>query len=216
MKNPYLLALSNNRESDSILDTNWKSKLEAAREEVINNNDIELVFDQSPCCGLYALSVVLNFYEIFNKPFDGSSSLFKIAKDVGFTQHGEMYSTYFMAELASFVDCGYRIYYKWDASVILDILDQGHPILVPFDVDKKGGISFNKGQAAHWCIVEDMIGNKVIATHGWSHAKYEWNIEDLIKSNAQLDKTIYYENPNKIYNCAHMRNRILEILPPGQ
>jgi len=192
----------------------WRKKLENAREYVINNSDIETAFTMGPCCGFYALSVILNFYDINNKPFQGVSSLYKIAKDVGFTTKGELYSAYFMAELASFVNCGYRIYHTWDASTIVSIIDKEHPVLVSFDVDKKGGICFQKGQSAHWGIIEDIRGDKVIVSHGWSDVKYEWDIDDLIRSNQQLEKTIYYETPNKIYDCSHLRNKIIEILPP--
>lgn len=220
MTNPYLLCLRNDVEDETpVIDikNKWKLCTSKAKKYLLEGTNVKEMIQNEPSCALYALSVVLNSYGIKNKPFEPENiSLQKIAKEAGFFHHGQISSVFHLGELASFIFCGYRIYHLWDASTIKDIIAREHLVVVPFDVDSKGNVCCHKGQFAHWGIIEDIKDNKVIVSHGWSNAKYEWNVQDLIKSNQQLEQTITYGKPNKVFSCVQLKNKILEVIPPQE
>lgn len=218
MPNPYLKCLErkNSPEEDNKIDiSEWKLTINNAKKYLLKNTDANKMIQNEPACSLYALSVVLNAYGIRNKPFDKDNlCLEKIAKEAGFFQQNHISSVIHLGELASFIYCGFRIYHYWDASTIKEIIAKGHLILVPFDVDCSGNIGKHKGQSVHWAIIEDINENKVTASHGWSDVEYEWNVQDLIQSNQQLEQTIIYDKYNTVISCVHLRNKILEVVPP--
>ena len=220
MPNPYLKCLQrrNRQDYDNKIDmSEWKFNISNAKKYLLDGANVNKMMHNEPSCSLYALSVVLNTYGIKNKPFDCENiSLQHIAKEAGFFYQGHIGSVIQLGELASFIYCGFRIYHYWDASTIKEIIEKQHLILVPFDVDCNGNIGQHKGQSVHWAIIEDIKDNKVTASHGWSDVEYEWNVEDLIKSNQQLEQTIIYGKPNTVFSCIQLRNKILEIVPPDE
>jgi hypothetical protein len=219
MINPYLLCLRDDLKDETIIEfkEKWKPNTSKAKKYLLEGTNVKEMIQNEPSCALYALSVVLNSYGIKNKPFEQENiSLQKIAKEAGFFHHGQINSVFHLGELASFIFCGYRIYHLWDASTIKDIVAREHLVVVPFDVDSKGNVCCNKGQSAHWGIIEDFKDNIVTVTHGWSDVLYEWNVDDLIKSNQQLEQTITYGKPNKVFSCVLLKNKILEIIPPQE
>jgi len=221
MQNPYLRCLKRTDikdVDDNKIDlSDWQLNIKNAKKYLLEGTNVNEMIQLEPSCSLYALAVVLNAYGIKIKPFDKKNfCLQKIAKEAGFFHQGLIGSVIELGELASFIYCGFRIYHHWDASTIKEIIARGHPILVPFDVDCNGNVCQHKGQSIHWALIEDMINNKVITSHGWSDVQYMWNVEDLIQSNRQLEQKIMYDKPNKVFSCNQLRNKILEVIPSDE
>ncbi|CAL4063655.1 unnamed protein product [Meganyctiphanes norvegica] len=107
---------------------------------------------QGPQCGMVALSMAT---QIFSETMD-VDPIVKIAKDRGFTAHGEMFSSEKMAELAneiSGIEATVRRDVLSNPKMLLETLLQGDLILVPYDADGNHQPSQRKGHRAHWGIV---------------------------------------------------------------
>jgi len=189
-----------------------------------------------PTCGLYALGMVMDYWEKKDpnngldplvQSSDASRSdshslntdtqrlLLDEAKKACFTTQGEMFYGRQLAQLAQ--NFGYAA--KVTPNVTLDdivaAVDQHHPVLVPFDVDRSGNPGLFGGKEAHWCVIEghfDENGVKyLVATHGWTGKEYVWRADDFMKSVNQLDTSDFPGVPKDITGT--LKGLMIEVTP---
>jgi hypothetical protein len=163
-----------------------------------------------PTCGLYALGMAMDLWDSrdarnaaplvqssdvhrwdsHSRPEDSPRRLLDVARQEGFTSQGEMFHARQLASLAR--QFGYTASTRSNVQLkdLHAALDQGHPVLVPFDVDDVGNPGLFQGTRAHWCVVEGHFHKDgveyVVATHGWTGREYVWRAEELLRSNANL------------------------------
>jgi hypothetical protein len=189
-----------------------------------------------PTCGLYALGMVMDYWEKQN-PKNGLDPLVQAsdaqrsdshslnpdtkqllldeAKKAGFTTQGEMFYGRQLAQLAQ--KFGYRA--DVTPNVTLDeidaAVDKHHPVLVPFDVDNSGNPGLFGGKRAHWAVIEghfEKDGVKyLVATHGWTGKEYVWRADDFMKSVSQLDQSDFPGAPKDITGT--LRGLMIEVTP---
>jgi hypothetical protein len=190
---------------------------------------------QGPTCGLYALGMVMDYYESQNPrnedplvqasdvhrsdshtlPPNTPNMLLPTAKQDGYTTQGEMFYANQLALLAK--QFGYQA--QVQSPLTLDglqaCLGRGHPALVPFDVDMDGDPGLYGGARAHWCVVEGLFQKDgvpyVIATHGWEGKTYVWRAQDLIQSSDQLKTPDFPTAPSDISTT--LADRFVEVSP---
>ena len=112
-------------------------------------------------CGLVVLKLCSDMVQkdihVKNKcPDKEIFDLLQLAKDSGFTYHGEMFSARDMSVLA-------KMYYQMNYKVVTSGLEdytglihhilQGYPVLVPYDADRNNEPCLKNGHKAHWAVV---------------------------------------------------------------
>lgn len=170
--------------------------------------DVPNLVQTGPTCGLFALSMVLHYYNIKNSVIGPSQdSLLSIAQNLGYTTKGEMFSAENLGKLASLFGLQYQVIDHWTNNDVIQALDDKKVLLVPFDVDDDGGIGFFNGNHAHWSVVEALVNPKeVIAVHGWSTKELLYDLDSLRESNSQL----YGSDVDGVhYDCKDLRNKIV-------
>lgn len=188
-----------------------------------------------PTCGLYALGMVMDFWDAKNPkaedPLVQSSDvvrwdshshqpdtkrlLLDEAKKKGFTTQGEMFYAKDLAALAR--SFGYEA--KTVANVTLKqiqaAVDRGHPALVGFDVDNNGNPGLFEGKRAHWAVIEGHFKKDgveyLVATHGWTGKEYVWRADDFMASVNQLNKSDFAGAPSDITKT--LKDRMVEVYP---
>jgi len=191
-----------------------------------------------PTCGLYALGMVMDFWDRKDKrnlnpsvrnedivrwdsqlvPPDTSRRLLDEAKQRGFTTQGEMFYADKLASLASAF--GYKATVKSDFTLrdLHAVLDRGHPALVAFDVDNAGNPGLFHGKRAHWAVIEGHFKKDgveyLVATHAWTGKEYVWKADDLMASTQNLKESDFVGAPSDLTGT--LRNRLVEVTPGRQ
>lgn len=202
-----------------------------------NGADVPGRVQDGPTCGLYALGMVMDYWDKKNSknlnpfvqssdavrwdshsvPADTKRNLFDVAKQKGFTKQGEMFHADQLATLAK--DFGYNATTK-DNMTLGDIkaaVDRNHPALVAFDVDQKGNPGLYEGKRAHWAVIEGYFTKDgvdyLVATHGWTGKEYVWKAEDFMASVNQLNTSDFPAAPKDITKT--LKARLVEVWPKG-
>lgn len=143
-----------------------------------------------PQCGLVALAMYKR-----NPTEESVKQLFEIAKNKGFTNHGEMFSVPNMAALAqSELDSVNVQIFKGclNCEEIKTLLLHDACLLVPFDLDVNLAPGLFNGNKAHWAIVCGGLQTQsdfyVFARHGTQRNIAIWKLSQLAESNAQLNE----------------------------
>jgi hypothetical protein len=194
-----------------------------------------------PTCGLYALGMVMDFYNakdsknptalVQNGDLRGHGKQFTrwpttddclldFAKASGFTAAGEMFTATQLAETAAHF--GYTASTHMTATLqdLYAVLDAGHPAIVGFDVDENGNPTDAGGDRAHYAVIQgyfDDGGERyLIARHGWGvQEDHVWKASDFDASWKALHETDYYGTPGDgvIPGEPHLREPALLNLP---
>jgi len=176
-----------------------------------------------PTCGLYALGMVMDFWEKQNPAAaeaplvvdadvwrrdshsiepDVRFRLFDEAKKNGYTTQGEMFYARQLAQLAEQFGFQTKVTENLTLADLHAAVDKGHPALVAFDVDNSGNPGLFGGKRAHWAVIEghfEKDGTEyLVATHGWTGKEYVWRAEDFMASVNQLDKSDFPAAPKDI------------------
>jgi hypothetical protein len=174
-----------------------------------------------PTCGLYALGMVMDFWNqrdasnpsvlVSDKDLGGQGRNYNVeptsdermltyVRDNGYTSAGEMFKARDLAETASHF--GYTASLHQDATLdaLYQILDAGRPAIIAFDVDHRGNPGDFGGKRAHYAVIEgyfDEGGERyLIARHGWGGQKdYVWKAADFDVSWKALKATDWYGTP---------------------
>jgi actin maturation protease len=165
-----------------------------------------------PNCGLVALRCAAEYL------FDGNSecagdvdTLLARAKELGYTKHGEMFSSVQLAALAGDVYASKKLSARvlgfcsieqenereneqsFEAVVRSCVVERSEPILIAYDAAGNHSPCEAGGHRAHWALVIGFIAmaNKdrrryVVALHGKSLRVAVWRLGALAQSNAQL------------------------------
>ncbi|KAJ0173810.1 hypothetical protein K1T71_010959 [Dendrolimus kikuchii] len=190
----------------------WSEKHEELREACIKNsiclyNDpfkyklryFESIQQVGPTCGIIALSMLLNGRVSAEK-------ILSIAKDLGYTNNGEMFSCKQLADLAEQVfklaNVNHLTVQVQKGGLLsqetIDRLLDGVVLLVPYDADCNHSPCLKNGHTAHWALICGIIVSKdrdfdidpnnvhVLAKHGKSKHLAAWKLDDLEKSNKNL------------------------------
>ena len=188
-----------------------------------------------PTCGLYALGMVMDFWDAKNPnaadPLVQSSDvvrwdshshqpdtkrlLLDEAKKKGFTTQGEMFYAKDLAALARSFGYEAKTVSHVTLKQIEAAVDRGHPALVGFDVDNNGNPGLFGGKRAHWAVIEGHFEKNgvqyLVATHGWTGKEYVWRADDFMKSVNQLDKSDFAAAPSDITKT--LKDRMVEVYP---
>lgn len=176
---------------------------------------------QGPTCGLYALGMVMDFWNrqdnsnpsvlVSDKDLGGKGRNYNFeptadermltyVRESGYTSAGEMFKAKDLAETASHF--GYTASLHQDATLgaLYKVLDAGRPAIVAFDVDYRGNPGEFGGKRAHYAVIEgyfDEDGERyLIAKHGWGGQKeYVWKAETFDASWKALKATDWYGTP---------------------
>lgn len=176
---------------------------------------------QGPTCGLYALGMVMDFWNqkdatnpsvlVSDKDLGGQGRnynaeptsderMLTYVRDNGYTSAGEMFKARDLAETASHF--GYTASLHQDATLgaLYQVLDAGRPAIIAFDVDYRGNPGDFGGKRAHYAVIEgyfDEDGERyLIAKHGWGGQKeYVWKAADFDTSWKALKATDWYGTP---------------------
>jgi hypothetical protein len=188
-----------------------------------------------PTCGLYALGMVMDYYDRIdsknlnplvktsdawradshNAPADTEKTLFDSAQKLGFTTQGEMFTSDQLGQLADAFGYQHKTHEDAGLKEIRASLDRGHPALVAFDVDFEGNPGLYKGMRAHWAVIEGRYKKDgveyLVATHGWTGKEYVWRASDLEQSMRQLTTTDFAAAPKDIGKTINAR--VVEVWP---
>ncbi|CAI9735919.1 Hypothetical predicted protein [Octopus vulgaris] len=114
-------------------------------------HSVEGVLQKGPQCGFAALYMGARLWKMDSFSLD---RLVNIGQQKGYTIQGELFSAYFMEDLArefcysQVVDTA-----KLCLNVIWECLLQGYLILVPYDSDKNYQPCLKRGHKAHWSLL---------------------------------------------------------------
>ncbi|MBL8953505.1 MAG: C39 family peptidase [Myxococcaceae bacterium] len=189
-----------------------------------------------PTCGLYALGMVMDYWEVKDpttaeSPLvvdadtwrrdshsltpDTKYRLFDEAKKAGFTTQGEMFYARQLGQLAEQFGFKSKVTENFTVKDLHAAIDQGHPVLVAFDVDNHGNPGLFGGSRAHWAVIEghfDKDGTEyLVATHGWTGKEYVWRADDLMASVNQLNASDFPAAPKDITKT--LRGLMVEVTP---
>ncbi len=188
-----------------------------------------------PTCGLYALGMVMDFWDKKNKtnlnPLvedadewrsdshsrkeDTHQRMLDVAKENHWTTQGEMFHADDMAKLAE--KFGYHATVKSNLTLadIKACVARHHPALVAFDVDPVGNPGLYGGKRAHWAVIEGTFKKDgvdyLVATHGWTGKEYVWKAADFMASVNQLNASDFPGAPADITGC--LRGKLVEVHP---
>lgn len=200
--------------------------------------DVPPRIQSGPTCGLYALGMVLDYWDLhdranlnplvstddlyrpgsYTRPPDTEARLFDTAVAAGFTTQGEMFYADQLAELARKFGYHARVRENFTLEDVHACLRKKHPVLIAFDVDSDGNPAKLGGKRAHWAVIEAKlrVGNeeRLIATHAWKGADYEWRASDLIASSYQLRSSNFPGAPKDISKT--LAARIVEVYPRSE
>ena len=189
-----------------------------------------------PTCGLYALGMVMDYWEKKNpnngldplvQPTDSvrwdshslqpdtNRRLLDEAKAKGFTTEGEMFHADQLGALAESFGYKAKVTEHFTQKDLFAAIDRHHPALVAFDVDQQGNPGLFGGARAHWAVVEGHFKKDgidyVVATHGWTGKEYVWKASDLMASVQQLNQSDFPGVPKDITGM--LKDRLVEVTP---
>jgi len=176
---------------------------------------------QGPTCGLYALGMVMDFWNqkdaknptvlVSDKDLGGKGRNYNTeptsdermlgyVRDTGYTSAGEMFKARDLAETASHFGYSANLHENATLEALYTVLDAGRPAIVAFDVDYRGNPGDFGGKRAHYAVIEgyfDEDGERfLIARHGWGGQKdYIWKASDFDTSWKALKATDWYGTP---------------------
>lgn len=203
---------------------------------LLRGADVPGRVQKGPTCGLYALGMVMDYWEkrdgqsttalvqdsdewrpgSHSLPPDTHELLLDVAQKHGFTTRGEMLDAAELAALAA--TFGYRaeLHESFTIETILVALDARHPTLVAFDVDDDGNPGEFGGKNAHWAVIqahfEDDGERFLVASHAWSGGEYVWKAEELMRSTAQLERIDVEAFPGVREDISQtLRRRLVEV-----
>jgi len=131
---------------------------------------------------------------INSKPY---KNLLQLARRLGVTTVGELFDARYLAQVA--IASGFDAYIIGPITyeLLAHYTTRRIPILIAFDVDRNGNPGFEDGETAHWAVVQATYvhpstnARRVIATHAWTGDEYDWLAQNLLDSNAQLQRTSF-------------------------
>ncbi|CAH1792693.1 unnamed protein product [Owenia fusiformis] len=115
------------------------------------------ILQDGPQCGLIAVAMAMHQLEI--RPNVTVDEIFSRAKELGFTNNGEMYSVRDMVSLVRDLGAEAKMSSNMKDSMELfcEHLKQGGAILVPYDSDRNHEPCCKCGHKAHWAIVTGFL-----------------------------------------------------------
>ncbi len=188
-----------------------------------------------PTCGLYALGMVMDFWDradasnlnplvqsadarradSHSRTPDTNARLLDVARQRGYTTEGEMFWSNDLAKLAQEFGYQARVTPNVTLQDIHEAVDRGNPALVPFDVDKAGNPGLFNGKRAHWAVIEGHFRKDgeeyLVATHGWTGKEYVWRAQDFMDSVNQVNESDFPGVPKDITGT--LRGRMVEVWP---
>jgi hypothetical protein len=229
---PLVLSAANGTSFDPVDRAALELKM---RQALATGADVPGRVQDGPTCGLYALGMVMDYWDTKNpankNPLvrnedatrwdshtlqpDTNARLLDTARARGFTTQGEMFYASQLAELAKMF--GYNASVKPDMTLddIKACVDRDHPALVGFDVDQNGNPGLFGGKRAHWAVIEGYFQKDgvdyLVATHGWTGKEYVWKASDFMASVNQLDKSDFPAAPKDITQT--LKARLVEVWP---
>ncbi|KAK0411333.1 hypothetical protein QR680_005606 [Steinernema hermaphroditum] len=170
--------------------------------------NFDLVLQNGPQCGLVAL---INGFRLLGEDRCSVDGAFNAAKECGFTLNGEMFSPFWLADLANII-CETITAHVIDfpsSSQLLTIANcESETILIPYDCEKNGEPGLFEGHKSHWCVIigslvvspkydgleesadfsfdQEACEGFVFGVQGKSRYPGVWSIQALMRSNAQL------------------------------
>jgi hypothetical protein len=174
-----------------------------------------------PTCGLYALGMVLDFWNekdprnptaiVQDQDLRGRGKqytrepttherILDVAQKKGFTSQGEMFTARQLALTAKHFGYDATTHEHATLERLYKVLDAGHPAIVAFDVDYNGNPADYRGERAHYAVIEGYVdegGERyLIARHGWGvQTDHLWKASDFDRSWKALQSTTYYGTP---------------------
>ncbi|TKR86609.1 hypothetical protein L596_011169 [Steinernema carpocapsae] len=168
----------------------------------------DLLLQHGPQCGLVAL---VNGLRMLGEDRYTVDTVFVAAKECEFTNNGEMFSPFWLADLANIVceTIQAKVIEFPSTKRLIQITNcDAEAILIPYDCEKNGEPGFHSGTKSHWCLCvgaltvsatfkglkesatvpynEDACEAFVFGIQGKSRYPGVWSIEALCRSNAQL------------------------------
>jgi len=114
-----------------------------------------------PNCGLVALNIAGQYYlkRVTQKMKDDDvEKIFALAKSLGYTEKGEMFSAANLAQLAQdYFHLKTDLEHSFNANKLLQHLLCGHLCLIPYDKDKDHSPCCLQGEKAHWGLVVGIV-----------------------------------------------------------
>ncbi len=195
---------------------------------------------KGPTCGLYALGMVMDYWETrdasattvlvqesddfrpgsHSMPPDNHAMLLDIARTRGYTTEGEMFYADQLAALAR--EFGYQavVYEDFSLATLIAVLERKRPCLIGFDVDDEGNPGEFEGLNAHWAVIESHFekdGERfLVASHAWSGGEYVWKAAEFMKSVGQLEKGNTDAMPSVPADISKtLKQRLVEVYREG-
>ena len=125
------------------------------------SNPTSPILQEGPQCGLVALTVAIN--AISKEQQKSVATVFELARERGFSNHGEMFSVDSMASLAEELvpeECKVSIVESTkleETSWLVDALLDGCLMLVPYDCTPDHSPGLAGGEKAHWALVTGFL-----------------------------------------------------------
>uniref|UniRef100_A0A1I7ZGZ1 Protein DETOXIFICATION n=1 Tax=Steinernema glaseri TaxID=37863 RepID=A0A1I7ZGZ1_9BILA len=122
--------------------------------------NFDLVLQNGPQCGLVAL---INGFRLLGEDRCSVDGAFKAAKELEFTYNGEMFSPFWLADLANII-CetisAHVIDFPPSSKLVTIANCESEAILIPYDCEKNGEPGLFDGHKSHWCVI---IGSLVVS-----------------------------------------------------
>lgn len=166
------------------------------------HEDIKTILQNGPTCGLTAISMLLQG----NVTAD---ELLVKAKNKGYTNNGEMFSTENLLSLLI-----NELPFNFEAELWVGPLEcdeikkrliSGSVLFVPYDSDVNHAPTQLKGHKAHWALVIGYLVDQddefyILARHGKSRYLAAWSLTELSKSNMGLEEFAQpKEHPDDVF-----------------
>ena len=190
---------------------------------------------EGPTCGLYALGMVMDFWNARDSkqlnPLVQAGDASRIgaatrvprsprelladARAKKYTTQGEMFRARDLGRLAGSFGYSYQVHGKVSFADMRAALDRGHPLLVAFDVDFVGNPGLFGGGRAHWGVLKGWFEKEgvayVVAMHAWDGEERVWRADDLLRSMHQLNQTDFWGGTTDITGM--LNARVVEVYP---
>ncbi|EJD73827.1 hypothetical protein LOAG_18775 [Loa loa] len=195
--------------------------------------NVEPILQNGPQCGLVAVQMVAQAYGL---PIRSVDEIFRYAKQKGYTNHGEVFSANWLADIVV------SLWPVLDVAVenvpstarMEQLIQKNALLLIPYDCDKNHQPSNRGGRSAHWCLIIGFLcpvkelktvawnaaithtcskATHVFCIHGKSRHLAVWNYSQLVASNFNLreasTKVADYVIPSS--DLSTLRNRCLIV-----
>jgi len=147
-----------------------------------------------------------------------TTSLLALAIELGFTNEGEIFSSYDLGTLAQrYYGLKVDVKSHFTSKDIVAHLSLGYPLLLPYDADKSYAPCVLNGQRPHWAIIRGFIVRTADTSSLEPQQEYEVDEEDEFflhtksSSSSPIGNQIEYNDESLYLICQHGKSKNIAL-----